>query len=434
MLIAQTVAAHVIARVLAGRTLDYALGSTWARTPDIEPRDKALTQELCYGTLRHLGGLRATVRKLLIRPAADARLEALLWVALYQLRHSAAPAHAIVDNAVDAATRLQVTSAKGLVNAVLRFYLRNRATIDAEAPATDEARYSHPQWWIDLVRKEYPTTWPQILQASNARPPLTLRVNRRKAVRDSELRDFAAAGFPCRPIGTDGLVVEDPRNVVALPGFSGGRLSVQDAGAQLAAPFLEVEDGMRVLDACAAPGGKTTHVLERVRCELIALDRDNRRLGKIWENLARLGLSATTRQADAANLSSWWDEKQFDRVLLDAPCTASGVMRRHPDGKWLRRAGDIAQFAQQQHRLLDALWPTLRPGGRLLYTTCSIFSEENEVRVRDFLSRHPDAWRRELPWPDGVRRHGDGQLLPADGAGEDNHDGFFYALVEKRGG
>jgi 16S rRNA (cytosine967-C5)-methyltransferase len=263
---------------------------------------------------------------------------------------------------------------------------------------------------------------------------LTLRVNRRKAVRDGELRDFAAAGFPCRPIGTDGLVVEDPRNVVALPGFSGGRLSVQDAGAQLAAPFLEVEDGMRVLDACAAPGGKTTHVLERVRCELIALDRDNRRLGKIWENLARLGLSATTRQADAANLSSWWDEKQFDRVLLDAPCTASGVMRRHPDGKWLRRAGDIAQFAQQQHRLLDALWPTLRPGGRLLYTTCSIFSEENEVRVRDFLSRHPDAWRREVPWPDGVRRHGDGQLLPADGAGEDNHDGFFYALVEKRGG
>ena len=434
MLIAQTLAAHVIARVLAGRTLDYALGTTWTRTPDIEPPDRALTQELCYGTLRHLGELRSTVRKLLIKPAADPKLEALLWVALYQLRHGAAPAHAVVDNAVDAATRLQVTSAKGLVNAVLRFYLRNRATIDAEAPSTDEARYSHPQWWIDLVRNEYPSAWPGILQASNVRPPLTLRVNRRKGVRDGELRSFAAAGVPCRPIGSDGLVVEDPRNVLALPGFTEGRLSVQDAGAQLAAPFLGVEDGMRVLDACAAPGGKTTHILESARCELIALDRDNRRLGKVWENLARLGLSATTRQADAADLPSWWDEKPFDRILLDVPCTASGVMRRHPDGKWLRRGSDIAQFAQQQRRLLDALWPTLRPGGRLLYTTCSIFSEENEVRVRDFLARKPDAFRLELAWPEGMRRHGQGQLLPADGAGEDNHDGFFYALVEKRGG
>ena len=434
MLIAQTLAANVIARVLAGRTLDYALGSTWARTPDIEPQDKALTQELCYGTLRHLGGLRATVRKLLIRPAADPKLEALLWIALYQLRHGAAPPHAIVHNAVDAATRLQVTSAKGLVNAVLRFYLRNRATIDADAPATDEARYSHPQWWIDLARTEYPSAWTQILQASNARPPLTLRVNRRKGVRDGELRNFAAAGIAARPIGTDGIAVEDPRNVVALPGFSEGRLSVQDLGAQLAIPFLGLGDGMRVLDACAAPGGKTTHILEHARCELIALDRDQRRLGKIWENLARLGLSATTRQADASNLSSWWDDKPFDRVLVDAPCTASGVMRRHPDGKWLRRAGDIAQFAQQQHRLLESLWPTVKPGGRMLYTTCSIFSEENEVRVRDFLSRHVDAVRVELAWPEGVRRHGQGQLLPADGAGEDNHDGFFYALVEKRGG
>jgi 16S rRNA (cytosine967-C5)-methyltransferase len=434
MLIAQTLAAQVIARVMTGRTLDYSLGSAWSRTPDIDPQQKALTQELCYGTLRHLGGLRATVQKLLTRPATDPKLEALLWVALYQLRHTAAPPHAIVDNAVDAATRIQLTSAKGLVNAVLRFYLRNRAAIDAAAPANDEARYSHSQWWIDAVRDEYPSAWKDLLRASNARPPLTLRVNRRKSVRDGELRNLVAAGVACRPIGIDGIIVEDPRNVLALPGFAEGRLSVQDAGAQLATPFLGVADGMRVLDACAAPGGKTTHILEHARCEMLALDRDNRRLGKIWENLARLGLSATTKQADAANLDTWWDDRPFDRVLLDVPCTASGVMRRHPDGKWLRRPGDIAQFSQQQRRLLEALWTTVKPGGRLLYTTCSIFSEENEVQVRDFLSRHPDAYRCALAWPDGVKRESEGQLLPADGGGEDNHDGFFYALLEKRGG
>ncbi|MBK7473860.1 MAG: 16S rRNA (cytosine(967)-C(5))-methyltransferase RsmB [Betaproteobacteria bacterium] len=430
----QALAAQVITRVLTGRTLDSSLGQAWSRAADLDAQGKALTQELCYGTLRHLGPLRALVRPLLTRPATDPQLEALLWVAVYQLQHSSLAAHAVVSNAVDAAALLKVTSAKGLVNAVLRYYLRNRATLDAQPPATEEARYSHAQWWIDLVRKEYPERWGDILQAGNSRPPLTLRVNRRKCLRDGELRVFALAGIACRAIGTDGIVVEDPRNVLALPGFAEGRVSVQDYGAQLAAPFLGVADGMRVLDACAAPGGKTTHILESVRCDMTALDRDNRRLGKIWENLARLGLSAHTLMADAANLDSWWDGKHFDRVLVDVPCTASGVIRRHPDGKWLRRAGDVAQFAQQQRRLLEALWSVVTPGGRLLYTTCSVFTEENEAPVKSFLGRHRDAIRCALPWPDGLQRMGDGQLLPAGGAGEDNHDGFFYALLEKRGG
>jgi len=431
---AQALAAQVITRVLTGRTLDNSLGQAWSRATDLDAPAKALTQELCYGTLRHLGSLRAQVRPLLTRPATDPRLEALLWVALYQLRHGSAPEHAVVSNAVDAAGLLKVTSAKGLVNAVLRYYLRNRASLDAQAPPTDEARYSHAQWWIDLLRREYPEHWVEILEASNSRPPLTLRVNRRKCLRDGELRIFAAANIAARPVGVDGIVVDDPRNVVALPGFAEGRVSVQDYGAQLAAPFLGVKDGMRVLDACAAPGGKTTHILEIARCEVVALDRDNRRLGKIWENLARLGLSAHTQMADAANPESWWDGKQFDRVLLDVPCTASGVIRRHPDGKWLRRAGDVAQFAQQQRRLLEALWPVVLPGGRLLYTTCSVFAEENEAQVKLLLARHQDAVRCSLPWPDGLRRLGDGQLLPAGGAAADNHDGFFYALLEKRGG
>ena len=431
---AQALAAQIVARVLTGRTLDNALARAWSRATGLDAHDKSLTQELCYGTLRHLGPLRAVVRPLLTRPATDPQLEALLWVAFYQLRHSNAAAPAVVSNAVDAASLLHVTSAKGLVNAVLRYYLRNRVALDALEPPTDEARWSHAQWWIDLLRTEYPDAWGDILLAGNVRPPLTLRVNRRKCLRDSEVRAFIAAGIACRPIGANGLVVDDPRNVIALPGFAEGKLSVQDYGAQLAAPFLAAKDGMRVLDACAAPGGKTTHILEHAKCELIALDRDDHRLGKIRDNLARLGLTATTQVADAADLDAWWDGKAFDRVLADVPCTASGVIRRHPDGKWLRRSGDAAQFAQQQRRLLEALWSVVKPGGRLLYTTCSVFRQENETPVRALMAKHADVVRRPLPWPDGLRIQGEGQLLPAGGAGEDNHDGFFYALLEKRGG
>jgi len=431
---AQVLAAQVVARVLTGRTLDNALGQAWSRSPDLDPHERALAQELCYGTLRHLGPLRALVRPLLTRPATDRQLEALLWVAFYQLRHGSAAPHAVVSNAVDAAGVLRVTSAKGLVNAVLRYYLRNRASLDAIEPPTDEARYSHAQWWIDLLRAEYPDAWRAILQAGNTRPPLTLRVNRRKGMRNDELQVLAAAGMACRPIGTDGIVVDDPRNVLALPGFAAGRLSVQDYGAQLAAPFLGARDGMRVLDACAAPGGKTTHILEIADCELIAIDRDATRLKRVGENLARLGLAAGMRQADAALPDTWWDGTPFDRVLADVPCTASGVVRRHPDGKWLRRPDDVGQFAGQQRRLLDALWPLVKPGGRLLYTTCSVFAEENETLVGAAMAAWGNATRCALTWPDGVERRGAAQLLPAGGAAEDNHDGFFYALLEKRDG
>jgi 16S rRNA (cytosine967-C5)-methyltransferase len=431
---AQAFAAQVIVRVLAGRTLDNSLEDAWARAADLDAHTRALTQELCYGTLRHLGALRASVRPLLARPATDPQLEALLWVAFYQLKHGNVTVHAVVSNAVDAAGLLRLTSAKGLVNAVLRRHLRGRAAPAASECAPEEARYSYQQWWIDLVRGEYPDAWVDILQAGNERPPLILRANRRKCQRDSELLALAAAGHPCRPIGADGIVVETPRSVGALPGFAEGRLSVQDHGAQLAARFLDAKDGMRVLDACAAPGGKMTHILEGAECELTALDHDSRRLGRIRENLDRLGLSADTHLADAANVVSWWDGRPFDRVLADVPCTASGVVRRHPDGKWLRRRVDVSQFARQQARLIEALWAVVKPGGRLLYTTCSVFGEENEKPVNALMARHQNAIRCALPWPCGLKRCGDGQLLPAGGAAEDNHDGFFYALLEKRGG
>lgn len=427
---AQAVAARAVARVLRGRTLDAAL----AQQPEAAREERALAQELSYGTLRHLGRLRATVALLVARSPDDLELEALLCVALYQLQHGRAASPAVVSNAVDAAPLLRLTSAKALVNAVLRKYLRERAAVDARAGATDVARYSYPQWWIDRVRAEWPDEWTRILEAGNERPPLTLRVNRRRSARDDAACVLLAAGIGCRAIGDDGLIVDEPRSVHAIPGFDEGRLSVQDHGAQLATALLGVRDGMRILDACAAPGGKTTHILERNDCDVIALERDPKRLERVRDNLARLGLVAPTIAADATNAGAWWDGRPFDRILADVPCTASGVVRRHPDGKWLRRPTDIDQFVEQQRRIIDGTWPLLAPGGRLLYTTCSIFAAENERQVEWCIARFADASRLPLDMPPGPTLHGAGQLLPVGRGAEENHDGFFYALIEKRGG
>ena len=429
---AQAFAARAVARVLRGRTLDAAL----ARKPESASDDHALAQELSYGTLRHLGRLRATVALLVTRPPDDLELEALLCVALYQLQHGRATPHSVVSNAVDAAHLLKLTSAKSLVNAVLRKYLREREPVDVQAMSSDEARWSYPHWWIDRLRADWPDDWQHIVDAGNERPPLTLRVNRRRSSRDDMLGVFRDASITCRPIGDDGVIVDEPRNVHALPGFDDGWLSVQDHGAQVAAPLLRADDGMRVLDACAAPGGKTTHILERSDCDVVALERDPQRLQRVGDNLQRLGLSATTIEADAAAIDAWWNGTPFDRILADVPCTASGVVRRHPDGKWLRRASDIDSFAQQQRRIIDATWPVLKPGGRLLYTTCSVFAAENDAQVDAFVARHADAVRLPLEphMPAAVSLHGPGQLLPVARGAEENHDGFFYALVEKRGG
>ena len=431
---AQSLAAQVLTRVLAGHTLDTSLVLAWKRAPDLDAQGRALVQELCYGTLRHLGQLRSTIRPMLTRPLQDARLGALLCVAMYQLQHGNAPAHVVVSNAVNATAMLGLSSAKGLVNAVLRYYLRNRDVIDTTPLGTDEARFSYPAWWIERMRAAYPDAWQEALLAGNTRPPLTLRVNRRQGTRDEVLAQYAEAGLACRPIGAEGLIVTDPRSVLELPGFAQGRVSVQDYGAQLAIPFLDLGPGMRVLDACAAPGGKTTHMLEVADCRVVALERNPKRLPRIRENLLRLGQEAVIRHADAVDLPTWWDDLPFDRVLADVPCTASGVVRRHPDGKWLRREGDIARFVVQQEALLEALWKVVRPGGLLLYTTCSVFPEENGNQIRAFLARHDDARWQDIEFPAGVRRHGEGQLLPSNGSGEDNHDGFFYALLQKHAG
>ncbi len=423
---AQRVAAKAVRRVLAGTTLPAAL----AERAGPLAGDRALVHELAHGTLRFLGQLRASVHYLADRPLVDANVEALLWVALYQLVHTQAPPHAVVDSAVRATARLNRTSAKGLVNAVLRNFLRRRQAVLTAVSAMPEARFSYPQWWIDRVQAEQPACSAAVLDAGNARPPLCLRVNVRRIAPDAYAAVLAAADMAAERVGAAAVVLAKPRPATELPGYASGWFSVQDTAAQLAAPLLGVRDGMRVLDACAAPGGKTTHLAELATLDLTAVDLDAQRLGRVAENLERLGLSARLVAADAATPGGWWNGDPYERILADVPCTASGVVRRHPDIKWLRRESDVAGFVAQQRRLLDSLWTMLAGGGRLLYSTCSVFRAENAEQIDDFLARHPDATRAQLQractWVDA-----DGQLLPAEGTAEHNHDGFFYALLQK---
>lgn len=416
-------AAQVVAKVMGGASLSPALiGAVAGRAA---PPLRAAVQDLSYKTLRAYGVPQAITQKLLQRPVTDVVLLALLHVALVDLRARADHAHTVVDQAVVAARTLGRNAATGLVNAVLRNYLRQRDAIEARLARDEVAVHGHPRWWIDRVRARFPDYWAAILAASNAPPPMTLRVNARVSDVPTCLARLAAAGIEATALGDSAVMLARPMPVDRLPGFHEGMVSVQDAGAQRAAAFLDARAGHRVLDACAAPGGKTAHLLERADVTLVAIDDDPARVERIEENLRRLRLRARVLAGDAANPEAWWDGKPFDRVLCDVPCTASGVVRRHPDIKWLRRPADIARFAGTQSAILEALWQVVAPGGRLLYVTCSIFAEENDERIAAFLGRHDDAERVPLPgFPPGLP---EGQLLP-----DPTHDGFYYALLAKR--
>ena len=425
----QRQAADAVVRVFEGATLARALEAAGAESTPA----RAFVHEIAYGTLRHWGTLEAIVRALAHQPPADARLVAIMAVALYQLEHMRAEPHAVVDRAVAAAGDAVRPQAKALVNAVLRRFLRERESVLAQVCATPVARWSHPRWWIARVRTDWPDAWERILAAGNEHPPLTLRVNRRVATRAALAARFAEAGIACESVGEDGVIVTPPRPVRELPRFDDGAFSVQDAGAQLAAPILGARDGERVLDACAAPGGKSTHILERADVALTALDSDGARLVRVHENVARLRLPRERIElvtGDAGRPSSWWDGRPYDRILADVPCTASGIVRRHPDGKWLRRASDVAAFAAQQRALLDALWGCLAPGGTLVYATCSVFVEENEGQAAAFAARAPGALRESLRFAPEVEARG-GQLLPSLPGAPHNQDGFFYARFRK---
>lgn len=413
----QKLAAGALDEVLAGAALHQVLPR---RLQQLEtPGERGALQDIVYGSLRQLGRLDAWLDALLERPLTDPNLGWLLRVALYQLAYTRAPAHAVVHNAVSAAGE---GWRRGLANAVLRNFQRRRAELDTLADAQPTARWSHPDWWISRLQNEHPAHWRAILEASLLHPPFTLRINCRHGDVAAYLRRLHDAGLPAHQTGPDAVTLDRAVPVHSLPGFDDGQVSVQDAGAQWAARLLDAQPGERVLDACAAPGGKTGHILERGEVDLVALDVDPARLARVQENLDRLQLKATLVAGDAAQPEAWWDGRPFDRILADVPCSASGVVRRNPDIKWLRRPEDIAQFAAQQAVMLERLWRLLAPGGTLLYATCSIFHEENDGQVQAFLARHAgDAERCPLPEP-----LSDGSLLPAA-----EHDGFYYALLRK---
>ncbi len=422
----QSAAARAVLAVLAGVNADNALAKQ--DTSGFDGAARGALADLTLGSLRHLGELRVIVRAF-VRAKPDALIEALLWVAIYQLLYSRTASHVIVSQAVEAAQMMD-RGAKGFVNAVLRNVLRAPEEAKANALLSDEGQWNHPQWWIDRVRHDHGEWWEAILRGGNGQGPLTLRVNRRRATQADVLSALEQKKIEAEALGESMIVVKRPRPVHRMPGFQEGWFSVQDAGAQLAAPLLNPKPNMRVLDACAAPGGKTAHLLEQSDCQLLALDVDAERVKKISENLTRLGLHADVRAADALELATWWDQRLFDRILLDAPCTGSGVVRRHPDGKWLKRESDIAQLAKIQAALIDRLWSTLAVGGRMLYCTCSIFREENALQIEAALARHTNMKRLRIALPGDPASIG-GQLLPGGNKKTHNHDGFFYALLEK---
>jgi len=419
-----------VARVAhEGALLDQALELTRKQLAD--PRDQGFVQECAYGVLRHYYSLHRRLGGLLAKPLKkrDAEIEALLLSGLYQLFELGTPAHAVVDASANACRELDRTWAAGLVNAVLRGALRAQASA---APGDDdlEARWNHPRWLIEAIAAAHPEHHRSILDANLARPPLALRVNRRRASRDAYLDELGAAGIAARslPCCADGLVLDEPLPVTRLPGFAEGRVSVQDGAAQLAAPLLAAQPGQRVLDACAAPGGKAMHLLETVDdLELTALDVEAARLARARDNAQRLGLDCRLIAGDAAAPSTWWDGRLYDRILIDAPCSATGVIRRHPDIKLHRRAADIANLSLRQVAIFDGLWPLLREGGKLLYATCSILPQENDEVIEIALSRHPEAAVETLRVDCGRATRRGRQILP----GEHGMDGFYYCLIGK---
>ena len=425
----QQLAGQIVCRVLGGRNLNHALSAVLQAVPDMASQQRGALQDLCYGTLRFYGKLQRILEKLLHKPVPDAQLRCLILVALYQLMYSKAAPHTVVDNAVRAVSTHNPAAA-GLTNAVLRNFLRQRESVLSSVASSEEGRYAYPQWWIDRVKEQHGDHAEAILLAGNLHPPMTLRVNIKRITAIEYVALLTQHDMQARVIVPDAVLLARPVPVDRLPGFHDGMISVQDAGAQYAAHILDVRDGMRVLDACAAPGGKTAHLLEMHGCELIALDKDEQRLEKVRENLQRLQLEASVQCGDAALPEEWWDGRPFQRILADVPCSASGVVRRHPDIKWLRLPADIDGFAQQQLAILNALWRLLAVDGKLLYATCSIFAPENQRAIDGFLQQHDDARLDSEPVAalQAAPEFINGQLLP-----NDQHDGFYYALLHKHG-
>ena len=436
---ARALAARAVdAVVTEGRTLERAL--EMVNSGQLSGRDRALTQALAYGAVRGHHRHRRVLEMMLERPIArrESIIVALISVGLFQLIDARQPDYAAVSTTVEAAALLGKHRSRGLVNALLRRFLRERERLLTEVMASDEGRYGHPDWLIRKIRQDWPDHWQAVLEAGNEPPPMWLRVNRRRG-NLAEYRERLRAAIGEQGVTLagvpDGVCLRKPVPVVELPGFAAGDVSVQDAASQFAVDLIEPQAGMRVLDACAAPGGKTTHLLERESGlrELVALDISAERLDRLSENLDRLGLQATVVAGDALNPSQWWDGLLFDRILVDSPCSATGVLRRHPDIKFLRRSSDIKEMAKRQLQMINSLLKLLAPNGRLVYATCSVLKAENSDVVTRFLSEHTDVHEDIAKRVPAIALNGPAvghglQLLPGSG----NTDGFYYALMERR--
>ena len=415
-------AAGVLESVMEGQSLSACLEQYRA---EYDLSLFAAVSHLCYGVLREFGSLEAIVGQLAKNPPESPGLLSLLLMACYRLRTRPKLAYATIDQAVEAARRMHLPT--GFVNGLLRNYLRQSEVIDQKILASPEAkvRWNFPAWWLSLLQKHYPDNWESVVMACNDHPPMTLRVNQRETTQQAYLDRLFDAGIQAEPIDSIGIRLELPVSVSELPGFFEGQVSVQDASAQKAAMLLAVQQGDHVLDACCAPGGKTGHLLESADISLVALDVDRNRIEKVTSNLERLGLFDENRVVlkvhDCLDTEAWFDGRQFDKILLDAPCSGSGVVRRHPDAKWLKAPNDIIALQKIQRDMLHALWATLKPGGFLLYATCSLFEAENQQQIDRFLVDQPEA--RVCPI-DGKAFM---QILP-----DDHYDGFFYALLQRQ--
>jgi 16S rRNA (cytosine967-C5)-methyltransferase len=424
-------ALEILQNMLSGKgTLSSQLNNIALEFPDA---NLPLIQEYTYGVCRWFHRLDVILASLMDKPLRkkDQDIHCLLLLGLYQLYYMRTPDHASINETVAATRHLRKDWASKLVNAVLRNAQRKQEALEADSAVPTIAGYSHPDWMITALKEDWPDQWEDILIQNNIQAPMTLRVNTRCIDRESYLAQLVKAGIAAKPgnISTTAIILDQPVDVDQLPGFPEGHVSVQDESSQIAAAMLAPEPNSRCLDACAAPGGKTCALLENQpdNLELLALDSSNSRLEKVRENLARLQLQATTFCGNAQDTSLWWDGKPFNSILLDAPCTGTGVIRRHPDIKLLRQAKDVSRLASIQQQLLIALWPCLKPGGRLLYSTCSVLKAENSVQIEAFLASTKDAKHVDITLPGAIPCHTGLQFLP----GQDNLDGFYYALLEK---
>lgn len=412
----QALAVQTLAAVNNGKNLSDELHFLLAKHPELSTQDKGMLQDIAYGSQRFAGSLKFMLQQMLKKPINHPTLEYFLLIALYQLNHTRNAPHAVVNETVNHIARIGKGQYRSFANAILRRFIREQKKLNAQCKQDEVARYNLPLWFKHTLENQYPQHWHNIITACQTPPPLTLRVNRRHSNAEHYCQQLQQAGIEATPLDEYAVKITHPINVQQLPGFSEGIVSVQDFGAQQAAYLLNPQPHERILDACAAPGGKTGHILELANCQLTALDINPTRLQRVTENLQRLKLTATLHCAAAENLNDWWDKQPFDAILADIPCTASGTIKRNPDIKWLRRPSDPLKTARQQEVLLNQLWLTLKPNGRLLLATCSLFKEENSVQCQQFLQQHADA-----------QLITEKTLLP-----NEKQDGFYYALIYKK--